>query len=213
MNLGAPERILVLAPHTDDGEFGAGASIARWTAQGREVYYVAFSACQTSVPDGWPEDVLVSEVKRATGELGIPLARLRVLEFEVRMFARDRQDLLQSMVELNEELTPDLVLMPTVGDLHQDHHTVATEALRAFKQTSILAYEMPWNNIAFSTQCFVHLFEEDVEAKIRALACYESQASRHYSDPDYVRAQIRFRGTQIGVKRAEAFEVVRWVVR
>lgn len=213
MSLGAPERILVLAPHTDDGEFGAGASIARWASQGREVHYVAFSACQTSVPDGWPEDVLISEVKRATLELGIWPERLRILEFEVRLFARDRQDILQSMVDLNQQLCPDLVLIPTVSDLHQDHHTVAMEAMRAFKHTSILAYEMPWNNVTFSTECFVHLDEGDVEAKVQALACYESQASRHYSDPDYIRAQVRFRGTQIGVRQAEAFEVVRWVVR
>lgn len=213
LNLGTSERIIVLAPHTDDGEFGAGGSIARWTSQGREVHYVAFSACQASVPDGWPEDVLVNEVKRATLELGIPPERLRVLDFDVRLFARDRQEILQSMVELNQQLTPDLVLIPTVRDLHQDHHTVATEALRAFKQASILSYEMPWNNITFATQCFVHLSPCDVEAKVRALACYESQASRHYSDADYIRAQVRFRGTQIGVVQAEAFEVVRWVIR
>lgn len=213
LTLGAPARILVLAPHTDDGEFGAGASVARWTREGREVHYVAFSACQTSVPDGWPEDILVSEVKRATIELGIGPERLRVLEFDVRRFARDRQEVLQSMVELNQQLAPDLVLIPSVTDLHQDHHTVATEALRAFKQTSILSYEMPWNNVTFTTQCFVHLSAADVEAKVRALGCYESQASRHYSDADYIRAQVRFRGTQIGVNHAEAFEVVRWVMR
>ena len=30
-------RVLVLAPHTDDGEFGAGGTIARWLSEGDEV--------------------------------------------------------------------------------------------------------------------------------------------------------------------------------
>ena len=35
---------LILAPHTDDGEFWAGGSIARWIEEGNNVYYVAFCA-------------------------------------------------------------------------------------------------------------------------------------------------------------------------
>jgi len=31
--------ILILAPHTDDGEFGCGASIAKFIGQGKEVFY------------------------------------------------------------------------------------------------------------------------------------------------------------------------------
>src|SRR5690606_1276429 len=98
------QTILVLAPHTDDGELGAGGSIARWAAEGRDIHYVAFSACQSAVPDGWPEDVLRREVAAATQVLGIEPDRLRVLDFDVRLFARDRQEILQAMVDLNAEL-------------------------------------------------------------------------------------------------------------
>jgi LmbE family N-acetylglucosaminyl deacetylase len=206
------ETILVLAPHTDDGEFGLGASISKWVSEGRDVHYIAFSACQTAIPDGWPEDVLVGEVKEATALLGIEPGHLRVLDFEVRLMARDRQDVLQSMIDLRGELNPDLVVMPSVEDLHQDHHTVAIEGLRAFKQTSILAYEVPWNNIQFRAECFVRLQPEHVQAKVDAVKCYRSQAARPYADAEYLRAHLRFRGLQIGVDAAEAFEVVRWLL-
>src|SRR5687768_15598441 len=109
-------RILVLAPHTDDGEFGAGASIARWTNSGRDVHYVAFSSCGQSVPDGLPPDVLVHELRGATKVLGIAPSNVRCLDFEVRKFATDRQNILETMVKLNKELEPDLVLMPTLDD-------------------------------------------------------------------------------------------------
>ena len=60
------QRILVLAPHTDDGEFGCGGSIAKFINEGRQVYYVAFSTAEKSVPAGMPKDILKVEVKEAT---------------------------------------------------------------------------------------------------------------------------------------------------
>jgi N-acetylglucosamine malate deacetylase 1 len=206
------ERILILAPHTDDGEFACGGSIARWTSRGVEVHYIAFSDCHQSVPDGWPADVLVKEVKEATATLGVKPEHLRVLDFEVRRFATARQEILQTMVDLDAELQPDLVLLPALDDLHQDHHTVALEGLRAFKRRSMLAYEVPWNNIQFRTECFVSLEQEHVDKKLEAIKAYRSQQHRVYSDPEFLRSQLVFRGTQIGVRYAEAFDVVRWVI-
>jgi LmbE family N-acetylglucosaminyl deacetylase len=206
------QTILVLAPHTDDGELGAGASLARWASEGHDIHYVAFSACQTSIPDGWPEDVLRDEVAAATKVLGIQPDNLRVLDFEVRRFARDRQEILQAMVDLNRDLQPDLVLLPAQDDLHQDHAVVSIEGLRAFKRTSLLAYEIAWNNISFRNSAFVSLQEAHVEAKLQALECYASQAERPYADPDFLRSQIRYRGVQAGVRYAEAFDVLRWIL-
>src|SRR3954447_20957735 len=119
------ERILVLAPHTDDGEFACGGSIAQWASRGVDVHYIAFSDCHQSIPDGWPADVLVNEVKVATKVLGVKPEHLRILDFDVRRFATARQEILQVMVEFDAELQPDLVLLPSVSDLHQDHQTIA----------------------------------------------------------------------------------------
>lgn len=204
-------RILVLAPHTDDGEFGVGASIARWVAEGHEVHYVAFSGCAASVPPGWPADVLLTEVREATAVLGLSSSQVRVLDFEVRRFARDRQEILQAMVSLADELHPAMVLLPHTEDLHQDHHVVAVEGLRAFKRVTVLAYEIPWNNIAFRAVSFTALHAEHVETKVRAVKCYVSQRHRAYADPGFLRAQLRYRGTQIGIEYAECFEVYRWI--
>lgn len=204
--------ILVLAPHTDDGELGAGGSIARWADEGHDIHYVAFSACQASIPDGWPTDVLRGEVAEATKHLGIRPDRLHVLDFEVRRFARDRQEILQAMVELSRELQPGLVLLPCPDDLHQDHQVVADEGLRAFKRTSLLAYEIAWNNISFRTTCFVTLEQRHLDAKVGALACYASQADRPYASPEFLRSQVRYHGVQAGVEYAETFDVLRWVI-
>jgi len=202
-------RILVLAPHTDDGELGTGASISKWCRNANDVHYVGFSACETIQPVE-PFDILRGECARATSELGIPDGNLRVLDFEVRHFERDRQRVLDVMVALNAELSPDLVLVPSSDDTHQDHFVVADEARRAFKRTRILGYEVPWNNFRFETTAFVPVEEVDLMAKVRALKEFRSQMGRGYMHQDYLLAQLRFRGVQSGVHYAEAFQVLRW---
>lgn len=205
-------RILVLAPHTDDGEFGAGATIARWLEEGDEVHYAAFSLCEESVPEGWPKDVLETEVRQATEMLGIQSSRLHLFRFTVRRFANSRQEILEELVQLNRDLSPDVVLCPVPSDIHQDHAVVAAEAIRAFKRTTILGYEMPWNNLTLSTTCFVKLQKRHVDQKVAALKCYESQRHRNYAREELVRSLAVVRGTQIGEELAETFEVIRWVM-
>jgi LmbE family N-acetylglucosaminyl deacetylase len=48
----APERILVLAPHTDDAELGCGGTMARWIDEGASVYTAVFSTAEKSLPSG-----------------------------------------------------------------------------------------------------------------------------------------------------------------
>jgi N-acetylglucosamine malate deacetylase 1 len=206
------QKILILAPHTDDGEFGCGASISKFLDQGSKVYYIAFSTAKKSVPEGLPQDILEKEVKVATKRLGIEPDHLIIYGFEVRKLNYIRQDLLEELVQLKQKIQPDLVFMPSPNDLHQDHHTVAMEGLRAFKQTSILAYEVPWNNLRFENQCFVRLTEDHVRQKVYALDAYNSQKTRLYAREDFIYALAMTRGVQAGAEYAEAFEVIRWII-
>ena len=206
------ENVLVLAPHTDDGEFGCGGTMARLIETGCRVTYAAFSTAAKSVPEGFPKDILKTEVRAATGILGIAEADLRIYDFEVRTFPTVRQDILEEMIVLQQVLDPDAVLMPALIDLHQDHKTVAEEGLRAFKRTTVMAYEIPWNNLNFNHQAYIKLEERHVEKKVQALACYESQGHRNYTREDYIRNISLTRGIDVGCEFAEVFEVYRWII-
>ena len=52
------KKILVLALHTDDGEFGCGATIHRAIREGTHFKYVAFSTAEESVPEGFEKNQL-----------------------------------------------------------------------------------------------------------------------------------------------------------
>ena len=135
-------KILLLSPHTDDGELGCGGTVAKLIEQGKEVFYVAFSACEQSVLPQFPKDILITEVKAATSTLGISEDHLILKRFDVRTFNYHRQEILDILIQLREEIKPDTVLIPSLNDIHQDHKTIAEEALRAFKFINVLSYEL-----------------------------------------------------------------------
>ncbi len=194
-------KILALSPHTDDSEIGAGGMLARFIEEGASVHCVAFSA---------PLPELRQEAENARLALGV--ARLDILDFEARRFSEQRQDILQMMVNIKRGDPPDLVLCPTLDDMHQDHQVVAAEALRAFKHCSILGYEQPWNSLAFATRLFVRLEQRHIDAKETALACYESQRRRAYLAAGFMPGLAQIRGAQIESVYAEAFDVLRWII-
>lgn len=204
--------MLVLAPHTDDGEFGCGGSIAKFIEEKNEVYYVAFSTAEESVPPGYSKNILELEVKNATKLLGLPPSNLIIKKYQVRKLNYVRQEILEELVKLKKEINPDLVFTPSSNDLHQDHYTVAMEGMRAFKQTSIFGYELPWNNITFHTQAFIKLEKRHIEKKVKALKAYESQSHRNYATEDFIWSLAKTRGVQIGTEHAETFEVIRWII-
>jgi LmbE family N-acetylglucosaminyl deacetylase len=205
------DKILLLAPHTDDCEFGCGGAISRWVGEGKEIYQVAFSSCGKSLPEG-QEDILKVEIKQATAVLGLDPKNLMIFDYQVREFPRWRQRILEDMVLLHKEIKPDLVVMPSTSDTHQDHAVVREEGFRAFKDCSIIGYEMPHNNLSFNTDLFIRLNEFQLGKKIEALECYKSQGHREYANREFVESLARIRGIQIKTEYAEAFEVIRWVI-
>ena len=207
----ANNRVLVLAPHTDDGELGCGGTISRMVEEGREVYYAAFSTAAESVPPPFPPDILEKEVREGTKVLGIPAANLLVYKYKVRHLPHLRQEILEELVRMKREIDPATVFLPSAQDLHQDHQTVHIEGLRAFKTVTVLGYELPWNNLSFDYRHFCVLTRVHVETKIAALGCYQSQQHRSYTQEEFIWSWARTRGGQIMVEYAEAFDVLRWV--
>ena len=206
------KNVYVLAPHTDDGELGAGGTISKLVESGANVYYFAFSTAEQSVPEGFPKNILKKEVIKATSKLGIKKENVIIYNYEVRKLNYARQEILESLIKHRNQIFPDLVLMPSLNDIHQDHSTIAQEGLRAFKNTTILGYELIWNNLTFDTTSFVILERKHIQAKCNALKEYKSQGVRDYMSEEFIFALAKTRGVQIGTKFAESFEVIRWLI-
>ena len=90
---------------------------------------------------------------------------------------------------------------------------VTSEALRAFRGTTILGYEIIRSSHGFLPQLLIEVSKEDVESKIAALAMYEVYRQKSYFNPDVVRASMLRNGELAELAFAEGFEVLRGVAR
>jgi LmbE family N-acetylglucosaminyl deacetylase len=201
------KNIIVLAPHTDDGELGCGAALAKYIGEGKQVTYIAFSTCSQALPSHLPADTLVTECNAATKALGIQ--NVILFDFEVRKLLFHRQEILEELIRINQRLNPETVFLPAKNDVHQDHQVIYAEGLRAFKNSNVLGYELPWNNFHFSPNYFEKITEQHVSAKQNALHEYKSQSQRKYMSDDFIRSLATVRGIQANTPLAEAFEVYR----
>ncbi|HID40411.1 MAG TPA: PIG-L family deacetylase [Calditrichaeota bacterium] len=205
------KKILALSAHTDDIEFGCGATLHRLLEQNSEIHVIVFSICEDSVPNGLSKDVLLHEMYRSAKMLGIKKENIEVHRFPVRKFPQYRQEILEILVAAGKKIKPDLVFTHSTQDVHQDHHTVAEESIRAFRFTTLLGFELPWNNIISTSQVIVEVNENNLQAKTQAVACYESQNFRSYAEGDIFLSQAKLRGIQGRKPYAEAFEAIRFI--
>ena len=209
-------KVLVLSPHTDDVELGAGGTLSKLMENGWDTYWMVFSTAEKSLPEGVDKNTLRNEFLDVIGYLEnkfILTIKKEIFSYEVRKLPDYRQEILDHLVKVRQNYQPDLVIGPSIHDFHQDHQVVANEMIRAFKtHSSIICYELPWNHIEFNTQLFVELTEDHVRSKIEILQFYKSQMEmyRQYFSEEYARGLAAVRGTQIRARYAEAFEVVRW---
>lgn len=208
------ENVLVLSPHTDDMEVGAGATVRLLVDNGAKVKSLVFSDCKKSVDTKkYPTDVLRKECQAAAKHLGIK--DLKIMELPVRDFPEHRQEILETIYALRKENDFDLVLTPWIGDLHQDHKVVAEETIRAFMRTdvSVLSYEVAGSSPGFTPEIFVPLGDEDVQRKIEMLNLYKSQVDRRgYFTVDAVKSTMGYHGLHCGRAYAEAFTIHRGVI-
>ncbi len=206
------KKILFLSPHTDDAELGAGGTIIKLLEK-NEVFYAVFSSCEESLPAGFAKDTLEKEVIEVAKKLGIKEENLIIFKHKVRSFPSIRGEILQEIIGLKKKIKPDLVVIPSLNDFHQDHQVLANEAIRGFKtDASIICYELPWNHVDFRTNMFIKLEKEHVEKKFGALQNYKSQVylKRPYFSKEFIFGLAKVRGVQCNSDYAEAFEVIRW---
>lgn len=212
LNLDVRAPVLLLCPHPDD-EIGCGGLVAKLVEEGHPVHYCHFSRCvESTLALGFAPDLLITEMKQSCNALGIKSENIHGFDLPVRHFPQYRQDLLEILVKLRASIDPQLVLAPCSFDLHQDHVTVAEEAMRAFKHVNLLGYEFIWNSLRSDLSMFVRIEQRHLDAKLASWECYNTQSARAYHGPKIFEALARVRGLMANCELAEAFEVRRIVV-
>jgi len=193
-------KILAISPHADDMELGAGGTIKKWIDNGAVCYSIVLSMLRLNRQ---------AEIGTSHEVLGIRPENITVRDYKNRYFPEIRQAILQEFIDFR--ITPDIVLVPATYDEHQDHQVVCQEAKRAYKKSTILGYEDPWNSTSFNLPMVVRLNADQIKAKVKAVMSHKSQIHRPYMNEEFIKGLAAVRGAIIGTPYAEAFEVIRWV--
>ena len=199
--------ILAVGAHPDDIELGCGGTLCQAVRLGSKVIVVYMTKGEMS---GDPE-IRVKESMDAFSVLGV-----KEVEFgdfpdaEIPNSHRSIDFLEQFQIKYK----PDIVLTHTTNDIHQDHRQVGWLSISAFRNVpKILAYETPRvNPSAYSPNYFVDI-SDCIKEKWEALKCHMSQKDKRYLTYESMIDLASFRGRQVNLVDAEAFEVVKYVER
>lgn len=198
-------KYLFLSPHPDDIELTCGATIARLVSEGHDVNVAIFSDCSI--------DNIHSDVSHAHDALDI--GATRYFYYPRREFGEHRQDILDNIIKLRDDIRPDVVFIPDFDcDIHQDHMVIGWEGLRAFKMTAdIIGYSHSHNQIKTGNNYFVPVERQHIDAKLKALSFYVSEQDRYYFQKDAVLGVMKYYGVQCESEYAEAFRIIRMTKR
>ncbi|MCD4672733.1 MAG: PIG-L family deacetylase [Anaerolineaceae bacterium] len=200
------KRICFLGARPDDIEIGAGALISNLVGQA-EVLCVTLSDNQKNPA----LKNVVKEHHNSMDVLGVPPGNRLVETFVTRNFPQARQQILEYLFRLNKDFQPDIVFVHSRNDIHQDHNTVTEEALRAFRGTTILGFDVIRSSYGFFPHFLVSVTEQDVERKIQALAQYKTYANKYYFEADLTRSILVRNGAFADSQYAEGFDILRIV--
>ncbi len=200
------KRVLFLGAHPDDIELGCGALIHH-IAPISELFCVTLS-------DNQKNPLLknvVDEAYRSMAVLGVPRERIEFGPFTTRVFPQARQEILEYFLKLRNDFQPDIIFVHSKQDVHQDHLTMTDEALRAFRGITVLGFDVVRSSHGFFPHFLVEVNEQDVDAKIKALAQYETYRDKYYFSCDLTRAILVRHGALAERPFAEGFDILRIV--
>lgn len=209
---GQPERIVVFGCHPDDGEIGAGGTIAAYVQRGHRVVMV-----NMRVPGGHDDthhqerERRHSEATEAARTLGAELVSFGLSRDAIQPSAR----LVTALDHLVADVRPTAVYTHWLGDSHPEHIALSRAVLAATRHNrcSVYMYEatIPGgiSAHAFRAQKFVDI-SDTMAHKMASLGCYQTQVARYGQEwLEAIRGRAAHRGFQVGRRYAEAFQVVK----
>jgi LmbE family N-acetylglucosaminyl deacetylase len=200
------ETVCFIGAHPDDIELGCGALIADIVDQ-TNVVCVTLSDNQENPA----LQNLVEEYQNSMAILGVRPENAILHDFTTRRFQAARQEILEVMLALKRQYHPEVVFVHTAQDIHQDHKTVTEEALRAFRGTTLLGFDVLRSSYGFFPDFLVEVSGEGVQTKIEALRAYKTYADKYYFNEHIIHATAIRHGALAERPFAEGFDILRIV--
>jgi N-acetylglucosamine malate deacetylase 1 len=203
------KKVVVFGAHPDDLEIGMGGTVAKLVRLGYNVNLVIATLpnfVKTDTKEGRK-----SEAIESAKILGCSAPEFLDLAPDEITFGRNFVNKVDGIIQKYE---PGVVFTQWIGDSHQDHQALTKAVIAACRdQKDVFMYEttIPGGitEHSFRPQLFVDI-TTTIDIKKSALDCFRSQIIRcgQIWIPA-VLGRCSYRGYQMNVNQAEAFEVIR----
>jgi LmbE family N-acetylglucosaminyl deacetylase len=192
--------------HPDDLVWGCGGTIAKLSHKNQFIS-VTFTSCNE---DPLNKGILEENIK-ALNFLGVKDVRQNGLSR--RTLFMHAQEVRDFLYKIKLEYNPEIIFCASPSDLHQDHSLTGECCKTIFRDSAtILAYSILRSLGNFNPICFVELSKKEIKMKLQALSMFKTQYRRPYFKKKVILSETIYYGTQINVKHAEAFEILRWLM-
>lgn len=222
---------LIIAAHPDDEVLGCGGTIRRIVNEGEDVFIAILGEGITSRYNKREEadQSLIKALHQKSAKAAELMGAKDLFMYSLpdnRFDSVPILDVVKIVEKLVEQLKPDAIFTQHGGDLNIDHVQTYRAVLTATRPMAgrsvkhVYGYEVA-SSTEWAFQQFTPVFrpnyfvniEDTLETKIEAMECYESEARQfpHPRAPQSLRSIAQRWGSVVGVKAAEAFQLV-WEV-
>src|SRR6185503_7438626 len=225
----ADKTILIIAAHPDDELLGCAGTVCKYIEQGYKAVSVILGEGMTSRGESFRSKLkeLQGHAQLANKTIGIKTVHFE--SFPDNQFdSRPLLEIIKVVEKYVAKYKPSIIFTHFDGDLNVDHYQTFQAVMTAcrpqpgFDHPDIYCFEVPsstdYNDIRQETAFVANVYEDisaTIDLKIKALAHYKTEMRDypHSRSLEAIRILAQYRGVKVGLKFAEAFKLVRKIVR
>ncbi|HET6379930.1 MAG TPA: PIG-L deacetylase family protein [candidate division Zixibacteria bacterium] len=230
--LPSPERVLVVAAHPDDIEFGAAGTVARWVREGAEVHYLVLTRGDKGSDDPSADPARIAEVRMAEQRAAAAAIGVSGVEFldepdgQMEASLRLRERITHAIRALRPEIVmthdPTVLFVNNEWVNHPDHRVTGQVTVDAVFPTARDPLNFrhhleqglsPWKVaelFLWSTNEANQIVDisDTLDLKLAALSCHASQFHDFGEVARWLRRRAEELGERTGYRAAEGFRRV-----
>ena len=222
------KKILIISPHPDDEVICCGGLIEKAKREGAEVFlfYICFGKSRQLVTGSTDPETRLKETEQVAqaGNFKYKILFKGDGNEWLRLDTIAQVDIINPIEDVIQEIKPDIICIPPGTSYDQDHravHKACITALRPIPQNIrhfvpiILMYEEPYTwvvgnlekkNFYIDTSGF-----EEKKAELMKLHASQNREDPFPRSGENLIRYMRIRGSEIGVRSAEAYTLLRGI--
>ena len=215
------DKILIISPHPDDEAICSGGLIVKAGNMGAKVFvfYVSTGTSRQFMNGETTQDQRIKEAEDAVEyggfeyEIGFPNTSTKVDMIP-------QKEIIEAIENIIADFKPTMVVIPSKYSYSQDHRAVATACISALRPIPESLHPQPkmilemiepttWP-VSVTPNYYVDI-SDVMEEKLNLYKCHKSQVTKdpQHRSPENLKRLAAVRGTEIGVKYAEAYVLLK----